>query len=73
MIYEDSQGTVVFTFDVRPVPDSDKERWILSLDRRPLTADHRTLVITTEAQRKRIDEAAERTAGYARSRGYVVE
>ena len=73
MIYEDSQGVLVFTFDVRPAPDSDKTRWILSLDRRPMTADHRSVVVTTEHQQKRIDEAVERTAGHALSCGYLVE
>ena len=73
MIYEDSQGVLVFTFDVRQFSDSDNSRWILTLDRRPLTKDHRTVVVITKNQRKRIDEAAERTAGYAQSCGYIVE
>ena len=73
MVYEDSRGVLVFTFDVRQAPDSDTSRWILSLDRRPLTADHRAVVVITENQRKRIAEAAGRTAGYALSCGYIVE
>jgi hypothetical protein len=73
MIYEDTQGVLVFTFDVRPAPDSNTKRWILSLGRRPLTEDHQMVVASTENERRRVDEAAGRTLGYALSCGYIVE
>jgi hypothetical protein len=72
LVYEDSQGALLFTFEVGPAKDSTKGKWDMHLDRRPLTADLKMLVATKDSDHKRSDTAVLRTADYAQSCGYVV-
>jgi hypothetical protein len=73
ILYEDSAGKLVFTFDIGAGPNTSSNAWTLYLDRRPLTADHHLIALTTENERQRISAAAYRVAAHAQSCGYIVE
>jgi hypothetical protein len=73
LLYEDSQGTICFCFDIEKSKEPIKEEWTVFLGRQALTGDGKQVINPVESQRARIDLAFERAKEYLLSRGYRVE
>ena len=69
--YEDSEGTILFPFDVSP-NEKTLGRWNLHMPRQGVTENGKTLDCSTEEVRHRVETAFERTRQFASSRGYEV-
>jgi len=72
LLYEDSQGTICFCFDIEKSKQTTKEEWTVFLGRQALTGDGKKLIMPIGPQRERIDLALERAREYLLSRGYHV-
>jgi hypothetical protein len=76
LLYEDSNGTVRFGFDVNPSQEKSKEKWTIELEcpsneyERIASIKNRQLWV---AEQKRVDIAIERTKQYLISCGYLVK
>jgi hypothetical protein len=71
LLYEDSQGSILFTFDLSPT--EPKGKWNLHLNRQPLTGEGKKMSLTTTAEHERAVKALERTKEHVVSAGYFVE
>jgi hypothetical protein len=72
LLYEDSQGTICFCFDVEKSKAPTKEEWTVFLGRQALTGDGKKVINPIGSQYERIGLAIERTREYLLSRGYKV-
>ena len=67
--YDDAAGRLVFAYEAADYPKRPK---LLTLFRRPLTADYKTIEVT-DANRERLELAAARTEAHLSSCGYEVQ
>jgi hypothetical protein len=72
LLYEDSQGTICFCFDIEKSKEPTKEEWTVFLGHQALTGDGKKVISPVGSQRERIDLAFERAKKYLLSRGYQV-
>jgi hypothetical protein len=75
LIYEDSAGTLLFTFDVSRAKADTRKEWNLHLDKRPLVGEAGKFVLydhDSQIEQERVAKAFERVEQYASSCGYFV-